>query len=122
MAARWGEAAEFDPAPPEPVRTLSEAHSIITGARRESYGHPLDNHTTTAEFFRAYLARRYGVDLPLDAEDIVWFNVCQKVSREAFQRKYDNHVDVAGYVGNLEQIENERRRRDSSSAKTDSRD
>jgi hypothetical protein len=93
---------------------LAEAHGLVNGARQQSYGHPLDNHTTTAEMLAAYVERKYGIRIPFDAEDVCWFNVLQKVSREANDPKRDNRVDVAGYVENVEMIEAERRRRSAS--------
>jgi hypothetical protein len=95
---------------------LKEAESLIYGDRNQQYGHPLDNHSTTAAFFNAYLAalRRRGKH-ELDAEDVCWLNVLQKVSREATTgaRKRDTAVDVAGYAGNVEMVRDERYKRES---------
>lgn len=87
---------------------LEEAQGLIHGDRNEAYGHPLDNHQATADLMRVFLRRKYGVDLPLEAEDVCWFNVLQKVSREANAPKHDSLVDVAGYVGCVEMIQRER--------------
>lgn len=121
MAARW-EDEEFDqPTPRVTLRTLTEAQDAIT-ERGKAYGHPLENHSATAEMWSSYLQRRYGVSLPLDAEDVCLLNILQKVSREAHQRKHDNRVDMAGFAANIEMAQQERERRDSTSAKTDTRD
>ena len=88
---------------------LQEAQRLIHGDRNASYGHPLDNHSTTAEMVTAFLRRKYGPQVPaLDAEDVCWFNVLQKVSREANVHKRDNGVDICGYAGNVEMIRDER--------------
>lgn len=90
---------------------LQEADEIIHGDRNKQYGHPLDNHGTTAEFWNIYIEalQRRG-KTKLTAEDVCWFNVLQKVSREATTgaMKRDTEVDVAGYAGNVEMIRDER--------------
>lgn len=96
------------------MNILEEANGLIHGARNKEYGHPLDNHSTTAAFWNTYIAalRRRGKTL-LDAEDVCWLNVLQKVSREATTgaRKRDTAVDVAGYAGNVEMNRDEMARR-----------
>jgi len=89
---------------PPPESVLDEASRLVQGARRDGYGHPLKNHTATAEMFGAYLQRKYGIDLPLNADDVCWFNIFQKASRDANSPDRDNLVDVAGYVHNIELI------------------
>ncbi len=86
--------------------------SEVVQERGADYGHPLDNHTATAEMVAVYLERKHGVWLPLDAEDVCWFNVLQKISREANRAKHDNRLDIAGYVENVEMILSERARRE----------
>lgn len=105
-------------AKPPRVSVLVEAESLVNGARNSDYGHPLDNHTTTAELFTAYLKRKYGpvIDLTimyggLDADDICWFNILQKCSRDANAPKRDNLVDAAGYAENIQIVRDERDRR-----------
>lgn len=90
---------------------LAEAAQLVSVERQEKYGHPLENHTATAEMWRAYVQRKYGVKLPFDAEDVCWMNVLQKVSREANSPQRDNRVDVAGYAANVEMVIVERERR-----------
>lgn len=94
---------------------LEEARRLVDGARNNAYGHPLDNHTTTAELFSAYLSRKYGpmpvFELGLDAEDVCWFNILQKCSRDAHAPGRDNLVDVAGYAENVQIVRDERSRR-----------
>lgn len=91
---------------------LDEARRLVHGARSADYGHPLDNHVTTAELFSAYLDRKYGSSAcEIDADDVCWFNVLQKCSRDADTPKRDNLVDVAGYAENLQIVRDERARR-----------
>jgi hypothetical protein len=90
---------------------LDEANDIVNGPRRDAYGHPLDNHSATAEMWTTYLRRRYGTDILVDAEDVCWLNVLQKVVRDANVRARDNRVDVVGFTANLEMVESERKDR-----------
>lgn len=90
------------------MSVLDEAASLIHGDRQNAYGHPLDNHGATGELWTVYIERKHGVRIPLDAEDVCWMNVLQKISREAHVPARDNSVDVIGYVGNIELIRDER--------------
>lgn len=91
---------------------LTEAEGIIHGPRNKDYGHPLDNHSTTAAMVSAFLARKYGLPITLDADDICMFNILQKAARLANTPDHrDSLVDIAGYVGNVEMVQQERARR-----------
>ena len=81
-----------------------EANDIVA-ERGEFYGPPSENHSCTAGFWRDYIKRRYGVEIPLDAEDVCWFNVLQKISRQAHVRKRDNKSDVIGFVINSDMLD-----------------
>jgi hypothetical protein len=96
---------------PEPETILEEAQRLVAGARGASYGHPLDNHQATADLMAVYLRRKYGVQLPLDADDTCWFNIFQKASRDANAPKRDNLVDAAGYAHNIDLCRQEREAR-----------
>ena len=96
------------------MNILEEANKIIYSARNVEYGHPLDNHGTTAAFWNVYLdaiARRGK--LKLGPVDVCLFNILQKISREATTGagKRDTLVDIAGYAGNVEMILKEIERR-----------
>lgn len=91
---------------------LEEAARITSADRNKDYGTPLDNHAATAAFWRLWFRRKYGIDVPVDAEDVCWCNVLQKISREANAKKRDNLVDVAGYVRNVELVQDERHTRE----------
>jgi hypothetical protein len=90
---------------------LGRAHRLVQGRRGAEYGHPLDNHGATAAMFAAYVQRKYDIVVPLDADDVCWFNIFQKGSRDANEPREDNLVDTAGYAFNLELIRAERARR-----------
>lgn len=85
---------------------LQIADEIIHGPRNRAYGHPLDNHTRTAQMWGAYLG------IALTAEQVCDMNAIQKVSRNATGQDHpDNDIDVAGYMGNKEMIREERLKR-----------
>ncbi len=82
-----------------------EAHELTNGARRESYGHPLDDYTRTVAIFKAIT----GHDLTV--EDGLMFMVCVKLSRQQHKPKRDNIVDAIGYLDCIPEAEEERKRR-----------
>ena len=90
---------------------LEEANNIVHGDRNEAYGHPEDNHTTTAILFSHFLKRKYGKGMGttplLDAEDVCFFNILQKISRAANSYRRDNLVDIAGFAANIEMIKDQ---------------
>jgi len=86
------------------LNILEEANNIIHGDRQESYGTPWDNHGCTAVLVSTWLSRKYRKDIVIDAEDVCFFNILQKVSREANSHRRDNLIDIAGYTGNVEMI------------------
>jgi len=83
---------------------LTDADKVTSGARREHYGKPEDNHDCTAQMMIAYLERAYGVTVPLTAVDVCYFNILQKISRLANTYHRDGLVDIAGYARNVEMI------------------
>lgn len=95
---------DSDPEGADDRSVLEEAQDIIHGDRNADYGHPSDNHGCTAQMVSAYLHRKYGYPVALSAEDVCWFNVLQKISRQANKPKRDNLTDAVGYIGNIEMI------------------
>lgn len=85
---------------------LQEADEIIHGSRNSDYGHPLDNHSLTAELWSSYFGEAFT------PEDVCFMNILQKISRSTNTLTRDTLVDIAGYAGNVEMVQDERRRRD----------
>lgn len=86
----------------EAMTVLDEAARIVHGSRQHDYGHPADNHACTALMWTAYLQRRYQITVDLDAHDVCLLNILQKTSRDAYHRKRDTLVDIAGYAANAD--------------------
>jgi hypothetical protein len=92
--------------PDLPKNYLQIADDLIHGARNRAYGHPLDNHSRTAQMWGAYLG------IVLTPEQVCDMNAIQKLSRNATGQDHaDNDIDVAGYMGNKEMIREERLKR-----------
>ena len=84
---------------------LQEATRVVSGARGDDYGHPLDNHGRTAAFWSTYLGQT------ITPEQVCMMNALQKVSRSMNRITRDSLVDIAGYARNIEMIQDERARR-----------
>ena len=96
------------PKPSQHATILHEALSITSEERHKSYGHPRQNHETTAAFWSAYLRRKYGADAPqLEGRDVCLMMILLKISRDSHFTTRDNLVDIAGYARNAEMIEEE---------------
>ena len=86
---------------------LHEAHSLITGARHETYAHPFDDYSQTVEIFEGLTG------LHLTVEQAILFMVSVKLSRLRTNMvrgclHHDSLVDTLGYLGCLNMV-NERK-------------
>lgn len=83
---------------------LDEAARITSQDRNRSYGHPLDNHSLTAEFWTGFLRRRGLLKdgKSLCYSDVCMLNILQKISRYANMPTRDGLVDIAGFSRNIE--------------------
>lgn len=79
-----------------PESVLDEAARIIAGNRENDYGPAERNLGRIADMWSAYLGTT------IDARDVAWMMVQLKASRDRHNRKRDNLVDGAGYLGLLE--------------------
>lgn len=86
-----------------------EADHLVNGARQSTYGHPLDNFTSTANIWSGILYRK--LTEPITAEDVAMCMVGVKLSREAYVPKRDNIVDAHGYLMTHYMVGEERERR-----------
>lgn len=84
------------------MNIAQEAIGIVNGARRKSYGTPLDNHTRTAKFWGAYLG------IKITPEQVCYLNMLQKIARSMENDKRDNGVDIVGYALNVEIVKQQK--------------
>jgi hypothetical protein len=102
---------------PDPVKDpaadlLDEAKTIVTGARRQSYGQPENNFQCIAELWTTYLLRREAMKNPSEAPvmnrgiltptDVAVLMILMKCARLAeTPDHHDSAVDIAGYAACL---------------------
>lgn len=84
------------------MNILEEANNIIHGKRGEDYGHPYFNHTLTAQYWSVFLGQE------ITAEDVCFLNILQKIARANTSITRDTLVDMAGYSGNIEMVQEKR--------------
>lgn len=95
----------------EPLTIDQEAHAYVHGARRNTYGHPLDDYGRTAALVSIRLADY--LKRPLDAEACVAFMQMVKISRLTQSPDHlDSQVDLIGYTLCDALIREERKRRE----------
>jgi hypothetical protein len=83
---------------------LQEADRIINGERRESYGGALESFERIAKLWEPILQ---DVD-DITAEHVALCMIQLKIARYLVGAQRDSLVDIAGYAGCIEKIENER--------------
>ena len=86
--------------PTSGAEILTEAYSLITGARQNDYDHPLEDYSRTVGIFREMTG------ITLSVEEGILFMICVKFSRFANELQNglnvpDNLRDAAGYIGCL---------------------
>lgn len=80
---------------------LQEAHAIINGERKQTYGDGTNGMQGVADQWGLYLKQKYGFT-QLTAEDVCWMMSDLKKYRQMHKSKRDNVVDAAGYIGLIE--------------------
>lgn len=91
----------------KPKSILLEADSLIHGDRERTYGTPGRNATNTAEMWSLYIKQKYGVAINLNADDFCIMMNQLKVARLInLPTHRDSQVDIAGYIGLMEKIQN----------------
>lgn len=89
---------------------LLEAHQIINGERKKTYGDGTNGMQGVAEQWNLYLQQKYGMvsddgfPLCITAEDVCWMMADLKKYRQMHKSKRDNVVDAAGYIGLIEKV------------------
>mgnify|MGYP000666759562 CR=1 FL=1 len=92
----------------EPITetVCQEAQRLVYGDRGETYGHPLDDFSKTATMWAVLIGA------PVTAEQVALCMIALKMSRQMYQPKRDNMVDIAGYAECLQRIVDERKTRE----------
>lgn len=82
------------------MTVLEDAQELIRGDRNKEYGHPSENLARIATLWSAYLKT------PITAADVAGMMILLKLARlRTGVGKRDTIVDIAGYAGLLEMIE-----------------
>lgn len=91
------------------LTVLEEAAQVIDGPRQKAYGHPINNHALTAEYWTIYLRSKGKLpqEIELDYEDVCIMMMLKKISRQSNCHKRDNLVDIPGYARNIEMCRQE---------------
>jgi hypothetical protein len=96
--------SDTPPAPAPAESILDEARRVVDGPRRETYGHPRENHARTAAMWTAYLGKKLLPGATISMRDVCQLNSLQKISRDANAPHRDNLVDQAGWARNAEMV------------------
>ena len=75
-----------------------EEIKAIQDDRENDYGDAGESFDNIAEFWNAYLSRRFGEVSVIDRVDVANMLELMKMSRLAYSRKYDSALDKAAYA------------------------
>jgi hypothetical protein len=78
---------------------LQEAQGLIYGERQGDYGPPHETFEPIAQMWSAILGT------PITAKQVALCMAALKLCREAYKPKRDNLVDLAGYAGVAQRIQ-----------------
>lgn len=89
---------------------LIQAHAVINGERKKTYGDGTNGMQGVADQWTLYLRQKYNLQhvegelFELTAEDVCWMMADLKKYRQMHKSKRDNVLDAAGYIGLIEQV------------------
>jgi hypothetical protein len=88
---------------------LQVANELIGGQRQQDYGNKRQNFSQIAMLWQGTLASKLAPGQVITAEDVALCMIQVKIARLAKSPDHtDSIVDVAGYIGCYEAIQNER--------------
>jgi len=92
---------------------LQRANELIGGDRQNDYGNKLQNFAQIAMLWRATLATKLQPGAVITPEDVALCMIQVKIARLAKSPNHEDSIlDVAGYAGCYEAIQNERKQLD----------
>lgn len=97
------------PMPTGKIGMLQRAHLLINGDRQSDYGDKLQNFSQIAMLFQGTLATKLLPDATITAEDVALLMIQVKIARLAKSPDHkDSILDVAGYAGCYDMLQEER--------------
>lgn len=91
---------------------LQQADNLINGARQQEYGDKLQNFSQIAMGFQMVLAAKLQQYAEITAEDVALCMMQVKIARLAKSPDHrDSILDVAGYAGCYDKLQEERKNR-----------
>lgn len=75
---------------------LKEAEKLVGGARRQEYGHPIDNFADIAKMWSVILSDDGPVTVT--SQQVIDCMIALKLCRAKQGYKRDTYIDIAGYA------------------------
>jgi hypothetical protein len=102
-AIKWYVNAHKEEAPEVQQKEIhEEAADIVYGDREQTYDDPNKNFRKIARMWSGMLDKK--LLRPITPQDVALMFILLKISRESFQPKRDNRVDIIGYTLCLQRI------------------
>lgn len=94
----------------QPKPMLVQAQELITGDRQKDYGNKLQNFAQIAMGVQMVLATKLRPNAEITPEDVAMIMMQVKIARlTKTPDHFDSIIDVAGYAGCYNMLQNERR-------------
>lgn len=84
---------------------LEIAQHIAGASRSRDYGHPYENHARIAAMWNTQLGPKLKDGCAIEPREVALMMIALKLAREVNTPKFDNSVDMAGYVQCLDLID-----------------
>lgn len=101
------QAMAMEAAVSKPISILQESHQVIYGDRENTYGDPGKNLRTIAAYWTTHLKAAKSIEADLTEADVAGMMILLKQARLANSPNHrDSLVDIAGYAGLQDRIQN----------------
>ena len=91
---------------PKKQTIMEEAQGLIYGDRAKAYGTATENFTNIADMLTVILRKKLKEGVKIEPSDIPLCMIATKMCRELNSPKRDNYVDIVGYAGTAEKLQN----------------